>query len=245
MKLGIQLYTVRDLSGDGMFKETLQTLADLGFEGVEFAWQYGGMDPSELANFLKSAGLECCGMHVQLDELLNAEHLVYKYAMAMQAAYITTSLASRVSEWDALIPLVEQAGRVAATKGLQFTYHNHHQELVRVGGEYELDRLFSQTSPEFVKCELDIGWIKKGGGDPMAHIAKYAGRLPQIHFRDYDDRRDSVCDVGEGFINASSVRSAGESAGTEWLVFEQDVYPVSALTSCEVCVARCREAGIL
>ena len=245
MKLGIQLYTVRDLTGDGTFKDTLRELADLGFEGVEFAWRYGGMEPDELAAFLKSVGMVCCGMHVQLGELLDAGHSVYEYALAMDAPYITTSLASRVSEWDALIPQVEEAGRVAATRDRQFTYHNHYQEFVWTGGKYELDRLFDNTSPEFVKCELDIGWVKKGGGDPMAYIAKYAGRLPQIHFRDYDEQTDSVCDVGDGFIDASAVKAAGEDAGAEWLIYEQDVYPVSPLASCGVCAERCREAGIL
>ena len=60
--VGIQLYTVRgDLQND--FAGTLKALADMGYDGVEFAWNYGGMSPSELANFLKDVGLRACGLH--------------------------------------------------------------------------------------------------------------------------------------------------------------------------------------
>ena len=143
MRLGIQLYTVRDLTGDEDFRETLRRLADLGFEGVEFAWRYGGMGPDELSAFGSSVGLVCCGMHVQLNELLDSSHLVYEYAAALASPYITTSLASRTSEWPDLLPQVEHAGRIASSKGLRFTYHNHYQELASGGGLTLLDQLFA------------------------------------------------------------------------------------------------------
>ena len=123
-KLGIQLYSVRDLTADDTFRRTLSQLAKMGFHGVEFAWKYGGMSPSEFANFLKSLVLICCGLHVKLPELLDANHKVYDYALACESPFITTSLAGRVNDWTDLIPQVDQAATVAASKGLQFTYHN-------------------------------------------------------------------------------------------------------------------------
>lgn len=244
-KLGIQLYTVRDLTGDDVFRSTLTTLAELGFEGVEFAWRYGGMQPDELAAFLQSLGLACCGLHVQLEELLDPEHVVYDYARACGSPYITTSLCSRVEEWEDLLPQVSEAAGIAHAQGLQFTYHNHWQEFVKLGGSYALDVMKEQTGPDLVRFELDLGWIKKAGEEPLDYWHTYSGRVPQIHLRDYDVEQDTVCDIGDGFIDLPVVAQQARAMGTEWLIYEQDAYPVSPLASAEVCVRRCRAAGLL
>ena len=243
--LGIQLYTVRELTGDKTFKDTLKALADLGFHGVEFAWKYGGMAPDELAAFLESAGLMCCGLHVQLDELLDPNHIVYDYALSCKSPFITTSLCSRIAEWTALIPRVDQAAAVVRAKGLQFTYHNHWQEFARIDGVYAQNIMRDKTDPDKVHFELDLGWIRKGGEDPLAYWREYAGRVPQVHLRDYDVEKDEVCDVGAGFINIAAVTALAAETDTRWLIYEQDRYPVSPLASAKVCAERCKAAGLI
>ena len=50
MKIGIQLYTIREpLKQD--FKGVMRDLARLGCDGVEFAFYFGDMEPDELAAF--------------------------------------------------------------------------------------------------------------------------------------------------------------------------------------------------
>ena len=243
--LGIQLYSVRDLTGDEAFPDTLRALADMGFQGVEFAWQYGGMAPEDLAAFLQSLDLACCGLHVQLDELLDPSHVVYDYAKACESPFITTSLASRIDDWAELTPRVDQAGAVARSKGLQFTYHNHWQEFVKIDGMYALDVLCERTNPDIVHFELDLGWVRKGGEDPMTYWRKLAGRVPQIHLRDYDAQKGEVCDLGAGFIDVPAIAALAGEMGTQWLIYEQDRYPLSPLESAKICAERCREAGLM
>ncbi|MEN6549451.1 MAG: sugar phosphate isomerase/epimerase [Armatimonadia bacterium] len=244
-RLGIQLYTVRDLTGDDLFQSTLTALAALGFEGVEFAWRYGGMQPDELAAFLRSLDIACCGLHVQLEELLDPQHIVYDYARACGSPYITTSLCSRLEEWEDLLPQVSKAAAIARPKGLQFTYHNHWQEFARLGEDYALDVMRKQTDPDLVQFELDLGWIKKAGEEPLGYWQAYSGRVPQIHLRDYDIEQDVVCDIGCGFMDVAAVEQEARAMGTEWLIYEQDAYPVSPLASAEVCIRQCRAAGLL
>jgi sugar phosphate isomerase/epimerase len=241
-RLGIQLYTVRDLTGEDTFAETLRALAGLGFEGVEFAWKYGGLEPDALADFLRTLGLECCGLHVQLAELLEPGHLVYQYALACHSPYITTSLAPGPDGWGDLLAQVNEAGAIARSQGLQFTYHNHWQEFVRWDGTYALDVLQAQTDADLVQFELDLGWICRGGEEPLAYWTGYAGRCPQIHLRDYDAGRETVCDVGDGFMDLPVIVNQAQGLGTRWLIYEQDVYPVSPLASAEVCASRVRQA---
>jgi len=244
LNIGIQLYSVRDFTGDDVFMDTLAELADLGFEGVELAWKYGGMSPDDLAAFLENIGLRCCGLHVQLAELLDPGHKVYEYAQACNSPFITTSLCGRVNEWEELVPQVGEAAAVAAGKGLQFTYHNHWQEFVKIDGVYAQDILRDQSDPAEVNFELDLGWIKKAGEDPMAYWRTYAGRVPQIHLRDFSVEQDAVCDVGDGFIDVAAVATQARELGTEWLIYEQDTYPVSPMDSAKTCIKRVREAGL-
>lgn len=65
MQVGLQLYTVLD-ECQRDFRGTLRAIADMGYQGVEFAWQYGDMAPDALARFLKELGLACCGWHAPM-----------------------------------------------------------------------------------------------------------------------------------------------------------------------------------
>jgi len=240
-KLGIQLYTVRDLMDDAHFVDTMRRVAEFGFEGVEFAWKYGGMKPKELAAFLADLGLACCGVYVKLEELLDPNHEVYDYALAAGSPYVTTGLAGQLDQWDALIPQVEQAGRVAKDKGLVFTYHNHHQEFDRgMEGKYALDVLWERTDPDLVRVQLDLGWAHKAGAPALDYWRQYGERTPTIHLRDYNAETGRICDIGDGFIDPAAIVAQARELGTDWMIYEQDDYPVSAFDSCQKCMERMR-----
>jgi sugar phosphate isomerase/epimerase len=68
MKLGLQLYTVRDLLAAD-FHGTLEAVSQLGIDGVELAGQYGGLEARDLKRLLIDLKLEVAGMHVALDQL--------------------------------------------------------------------------------------------------------------------------------------------------------------------------------
>lgn len=243
-KLGIQLYTVRDLIEGAAFRDILRGLAGMGFKGFEFAWKYGGLKPAELGNFLAELGVECCGLHADLDELLVAGHRVYEYALAARSRFITTSLAGSDQPWDVLLPRLDRAGRIAADHGLVFTYHNHWQEFIGSPGPHVYERIVAETDPELVRLELDIGWVRKAGLDPLALWRRLGARVPQIHLRDYDVARDArLCDIGAGFIDVGRTLAQARELRTEWVIYEQDHYPVDALTSCRVCIDRVRAAA--
>ncbi len=242
-RLGIQLYTVRDLTDDAQFRDTLAELARLGFAGVEFAWKYGTMAPAELAGFLASLGLACCGLFAKnLAELLDPGHAIYDYAQALGCPFVTASVSGREAEWDTLLPQLNQAGRIAAGHGLSFTYHNHWQEFDAAPGHSSYDRLLAETDPALVRLELDLGWARKGGWEPMSLWRQLGPRVRQIHLRDYDEKACQICDLGDGFVEPAQVFAQARELEVPWLIFEQDRYPVSPLASCQVCIDRCAAA---
>lgn len=244
--VGIQLYTVREHTGEeASFKETLTALAEMGYKGVEFAWAYGGMDPADLAFFIESLGLTCCGMHTSLEHILDPNSESYDYAAALKSPCVTTSLAGEVAkDWRATIAQVQQAGETAVAQGLCFSYHNHAQEFDKIDGEYALDLLYANTDPAAVQGELDTYWIKKGGEDPVPYIRKYAGRVPQIHLKDMNPDDGNFTEIGEGLMDLAGIFAVGSEVGAQWVIYEQDVCPGLAIDSARLSIDNLRRAGL-
>ena len=238
--VGIQLYSVReDCEKD--FKGTLKALAEMGYDGVEFARNYGGMSPAELAAFLKELGLRACGLHAPKTHVADADSEAYAYARGVGCPYISTSLAREVAEgWPAAIELVKRAGQAAAQHGMQFTYHNHAQEFQKFDGQYALDVLYARTDPQQVQAELDTHWIARGGPDPAAYIRKYAGRMPQLHLKDIGPDGEFV-EIGAGVLDLPAVLAAARDAGAQWIIYEQDQCAGPPLESARISIANLRK----
>ena len=236
LKIGIQLYTVRaPLKQD--FKGVLRDLAKLGCDAVEFAFDFGGMEPAELAAFVRSVGLSVCGIHASLEEWTRADAPVFDYAEALGCRYVTASLpgpftAGRVE--DEVIPGLLRASGQAAERGRCFTYHNHAEEFARIGEKHALDLIFDRTAAGGVKCELDVYWIRRGGEDPVAYIRRYADRLPQLHLKDMDGDDGSYTELGRGVIDIPGCLAAAREAATEWVIYEQDVCRRPQFESAEI-----------
>jgi len=66
--IALQLYSVReDCARD--LRKTLEEVASMGYEGVEFAGYYG-RTAGELRDMLKDLGLKVAGTHIGIDTLL-------------------------------------------------------------------------------------------------------------------------------------------------------------------------------
>jgi sugar phosphate isomerase/epimerase len=166
--------------------------------------------------------VRACGLHAPKNHVDDPGSDSYAYALAVGCEYITTSLAGDVEkDWPAAIALVQRAGRAAAQSGIQFTYHNHAQEFLKIDGEYALDMLYAQTDPQEVAAELDTHWIARGGCDPADYIRKYAGRVPQLHLKDIGPN-DEFIEIGNGVLDLPAVLAAAGDAGSKWIIYEQD-----------------------
>jgi len=238
--VGIQLYTVRQECKED-FVGTLTALAEMGYDGVEFAWNYGGMSPAELADLLVELRLRPCGLHAPKDQVAAPDSDAYAYARGLGCPFISTSLAGDVEkDWPAAIALVQRAGRAAAQCGIQFTYHNHAQEFQKLGGQYALDVLYARTDPQQVQAELDTHWIARGGLDPAAYIRKYAGRMPQLHLKDIGPNQEFT-EIGAGVLDLPGILAAARDAGAQWIIYEQDRCEGPPLESARVSITNLRK----
>ncbi|NHN28585.1 sugar phosphate isomerase/epimerase family protein [Paenibacillus agricola] len=229
MGVGLQLYTLRDdLAAD--FRGTLRRVAELGYEGVEFAG-YGGLAAEELNELLKELNLKAIGAHVSLVNTRADIDKEIAYLKTIGAQYyiiphIAADDRKDGEAWKELFEFFEQAGAKVREAGLTFGYHNHAFEFeLKIGDEFVFDAMYSSTTPENVVVEMDVCWVQYAKQDPLQYVLRYASRLPLLHLKDFrssDNPQMDTVELGQGEVDLVNVIKASSDAGVEWLIVEQD-----------------------
>ncbi|WP_219835863.1 sugar phosphate isomerase/epimerase [Paenibacillus sp. R14(2021)] len=231
MKIGLQLYTLRDETAKD-FKGVLRQVAAMGYEGVEFAG-YGDVPAEEMRDLLQELRLEAFGSHVSLVNLETKLEEEIAYLKTIGATYVVCpwipadQVAEGESFWRGLIDKFNGIGERLRQEGLQFAYHNHDFEFAsKIDGEFVFDAMYTKVPADLLKVEMDMGWVQYSGQDPLAYIAKYAGRLPLLHLKDFrkgkpGEQIDTV-ELGRGDLPLNDIIAAGNQANVEWLIVEQD-----------------------
>ena len=236
VQVGIQLYSVREaLAKD--FKGTLIKLSELGFRGVEFAFDYGGIAPNELADFLKEQDLQAIGIYENLDNICNPDAEVYAQAAALNCKHLTFGFSPEQIEknFDECLDSCRIAVKVAASKGLTICYHAHAHEFKKLNGEYYLDLLLNAHGLETMAFEADTCWIQQGGEDVIGYMQKYAERIPLLHVKDVT-AEGQITELGNGVIDFKAVADFAKTNNIPWLSYEQDVSSLPELKSATVSI---------
>jgi sugar phosphate isomerase/epimerase len=248
-RVGLQLYTVRDLMKQD-FDGTVAGVAKIGYKEVEFAGYYG-KTPQEVRALLDSNGLTSPSAHhpmetaaggktpaleTNLQEIIDGAHIIG------QKFLVCPYLDAKSRTADGYKRLAESCNRVGeATQkaGIQFAYHNHSFEFQKVDGLDTLpfDYLLSQTDPKHVKVEMDLCWITVGGQDPIAYFNKYPGRFPLVHVKDWSKEGSDpggnegavghsvaghLANVGSGSIDWKNIFAHSSKAGIKHYFVEND-----------------------
>jgi sugar phosphate isomerase/epimerase len=237
MKLGLQLYTVRDaLTAD--FNATLEAISKMDFDGVELAGNYGGMEPAALKKHLNELGLDVAGMHIGLEALETDLEAQLHFAHAVGAKHVVCpwlDSARYASSWEGVIESLAKVGRILEGEGVGFAYHNHTFEFeTRVGSGYALDAIAAAGIP----LEFDIAWAHASGVNPATYLTQHSGHVPLLHVKDVRRVNDKpgtdgweTVELGRGSVPLRATLEVAEAADVQWLVLEQDHSAGDALDS--------------
>lgn len=230
-RLGLQLWSVKDeLRRD--FDGTLARIAQLGFQGVEFAGQFGPYrsNPAGLKAILDKNGLQCAGAHVIIGQLAP------RYFVTTTAFYKTLGCHLLVVPMDAR---GGDAGQAAAlgkdltdlsaklkAENMRIGYHNHAQEFSGTVGDTAWD-VIARSTPNDVVLQQDVGWTTFAGKDPVFYVRRYPGRTVSTHFKaKVPDGAPGKPIIGQdGTDWLALIRAVREVGGTEWIIIEQEEYP--------------------
>ena len=243
--IGVQLYTVRDLLQRD-FEGTLAKIAAIGYRTVEFGG-IEGPSPRETLAMLKRHGLTAPSGHAQLDDLERALPKVLQDASAREQKYVVCpfideSRRRTLDDWKRLAATFNAIGAQARRAGLAFACHNHDFEFATVDGQLPYELLLTGTDPALVNMELDLYWMTRAGGDPVAWLRRHPGRFPLLHLKDMT-REGAITDVGQGTIDFKRILGAAGRAGVVHGFVEHDE-PADAMRSIGTSLAYMRKIDV-
>ncbi|HEV2401212.1 MAG TPA: sugar phosphate isomerase/epimerase [Candidatus Sulfotelmatobacter sp.] len=237
-KVGVQLYTVRDLMKDD-FEGTIAKVAQIGYKEVEFAG-YFGRTAQQVKDVLNKNGLTAPSTHVQYDELDEKFPSVIEFSKAIGLEYIICpwipeDLRKSPDIWKQASEKFNKCGEQTKKAGMGFAYHNHWFEFLPTNGKLPYDELLKMCDPNLVKMEMDLCWITAAGADPVKYFNEYPGRFPLVHVKDlktlpkvstggsqnWGDTVD-LTSVGSGIIDWKRIFRYSQKAGIKHYIVEHD-----------------------
>ena len=225
MEIGAQLYTVRAFTQTlADFSLTLRKVADMGYRTVQVSATCPY--PAEwLREELGKNGLRCVLTHTPADRLTGDTERVIGEHTVFGCDHIGLGWWSFRPEegmgYDDFLGRFAPAAEKIAGAGKLLMYHNHDQEFRKLDGKLILERLAEDMPADRMGFTLDTYWVQVGGGDPAWWVEHLGGRVPCLHLKDCAYGRKMAV-LGEGNMNLDRVLEKAETAGTRWLLVEQD-----------------------
>ena len=244
LAIGLQLYTVweavnQDLEG------TLMKVASIGFREIELVGLHGH-PPSELRAAAQRAGLRIPSIHVGIKENSYVPGLsgdipsLADKVHAVGATFVILPMPLLQIEEGKLLPMslddckrtaafLNEKGLALRREGLHLGYHNHNTEFVPIEDTTGYDVIVRETDPELVTLEMDAGWVRAAGVEPVELLERYPGRFKLMHIKDlrgstktnHQLTMDST-DVGRGIIDWQRLLPDANAAGVQHYFVEQE-----------------------
>jgi len=244
--IALELYSVREACREDM-AGTLAKVAQMGYEGVEFAGYYD-YKAEDLRRMLDDNGLTCCGSHLGINTLLGDELMKtaeYNYILGnpylicpgLPGEYTASRDAWRKTA-DLFNDISEKLRKVNAWVG----YHNHHTEFTALDGELPWDTFFGNTVYDVI-MQLDTGNALRGGSHVGQFVERYPYRALTVHLKPYsftagkDDPNAGYRPIiGDDEIPWAELFGQLETiGGARWYIveYESDLYPpLEAVAKC-------------
>jgi sugar phosphate isomerase/epimerase len=208
-RLGVQLYTLRDLAAKDL-AGTLAQVAQIGYKEVEFAG-YHGKSAREVRAMLDANGLTAPSAHIGLEIIEKNAAQVFDDARVVGHEYITVPFLMpdqrrTLDDFRRISTRLNQAGRAASEAGLKVAYHNHDFELKAIDGMMPLEVMMAGTDPTLVGFEMDVYWVTNAGSSPIDWLDRHADRISMLHLKDSGGPPDhQIREVGSGTIDFAGV----------------------------------------
>lgn len=227
LPIALQVYSIRE-EAENDFAGVMKEVKNMGYDGVELAGLYG-KTPEEVRDCLKVIGLNPISAHVSYQEFMeDLPVTVKRYATIgckfLAIPYLTEDSRYGTDKFDEIMENIPKIAKECHKEGITLLYHNHDFEFAKTKeSNYVLDAMYEKFSRDELQTELDTCWVKVAGEEPTEYIKKYEGRCPVIHLKDYVSTPSfDFKALGYGIQDIQAILSQSLSAGSEWVVVEQD-----------------------
>jgi len=234
-RIGLQLYTVRSEMAKDV-AATIARVAQIGYKEVEFAG-YFRLEPARIREMLDANRLTSPSVHTAIETLERdfaaqaAAAKVIGHEVLIVPSLNTRTLTS-IDAWKEVAKRFNALGRKAHDAGLRFAFHNHAVEPVPVNGTRPYDVLLAETDPALVDFQMDLYWMIKAGGDPLAYFESNPGRFISVHVKDATAAPElAMRDVGAGAVDWTRIFARRAQAGIKYFIVEHDAPTPDPFTS--------------
>jgi len=244
-QIGLQLYTLRKAIAKDL-KKTLGEVAKIGYRQVE---PYGFPSPQsiDMIKRAKDLGMRVHSSHFTWDSLLHPEKKGMRpFAEVLETAhkheltdlvvpYLHNEDRKDLEAYKKTAETLNRGAELSAEAGIRLAYHNHAFEFKPMTqGKTGYDVFVESFSPRMF-FEVDVFWVKLGGVDPIAQLAKLENRVSQLHLKDL--QKGSTCpnfdkvqpeafdEIGDGMIPMIPIMQAAQKFGVKHCHVEQDHSP--------------------
>jgi sugar phosphate isomerase/epimerase len=231
MKVGVQTRPWGPDANRNHLSTVLAEARSAGFDGIEIGAQHLDISkPAEFRQLLADHELGVAAIHVggeiydpkSVDEAMKNLEKSIHFAATVGAPCLAFS--GKISphksdeEYQNESDSLNRIGAMCRENGLVLAYHNHFWE---IEDDYRQMRyLLGHTDPSFVSLCLDLGWVKRGGGNPAAAVREFLPRIAYLHVK--DTTADQWKELGGGDVDLPAIKDAIKGHHFDWCVNEQD-----------------------
>ncbi|MFH1969981.1 MAG: sugar phosphate isomerase/epimerase [Verrucomicrobiota bacterium] len=247
MKIGVADYGMNVWDG-GCFdiEERLARLKQIGYEGVERMEAITADQAIGKAAAYRRLGMDFATCRGPTPEVS------IEWTAALGKAYVWTSVTG--TDFNTFCRQVNIQVKACARFGIRAALHNH------LGSPVESQAQLEEFLGRCPECGLilDTGHLAAAGGDPIAIVRQYAGRLLVVHVKDWLvkdagvglDRwyeRGRFCELGAGNIgqdHKAFVQELKKTGYDGWVFVEHDTHLRDPMLDLAVSREYLRSAGI-
>jgi sugar phosphate isomerase/epimerase len=245
---GIQLYSVRQQMTED-FEGTLAGVRQAGFIEVESA-ALPKKQAGELRKALDNAGLKCVSSHRSFNDVTRDLDATTEFEKTIGVSYIICPGPGRrnppasgskpgtlsIDDWKYNAEEFNKTGERLMKAGITFGYHNHWVEFKPVDDKVPYETLLELCEPDKVTFEMDCGWVKVAGQDPIVLMKRYPHRFSMFHVKDFHLAANAsfathdeakVTELGRGSIDYRPIfAQAAESQKITHAFVEQEEFDI-------------------
>ena len=245
-RIGIQLMMLKEHVQEQGITPVLERVKETGFEIVEVSQipmteeNVSGMEAAR-----ESLGIEVAAISaktsapagseeltLEKDFELHVEHARRLGTSMIRIGMMPMSALRSQESFDAFAAEADGYAQRLAAEGISLSYHNHHVEFAKLGGEMLLDQL--RRKAPHLRYEIDCHWVQRGGRDPERTLKDFRIAMPPAEVLDptSPDREAfgrywqgeivQFAEVGEGTLDWEPVIEQALASGAQHLLIEQD-----------------------
>ena len=233
MKIGLQVSSLKKyLETPEDVLETFKKVKAIGYNRIQIEFMGEAVSVESVKESLDKSGLVCVGTQdMMFDNLYENINTIIKRNILWQAKYASASVIvpSEETEIAELAEKLNDASRKLNENGMILEMHPLFASYVIVNNAVPLDMLWERIDDKIL-LQPDFAHVIRGEANPINLIEKYAGRIDEIHCKDYHMEGDNfiLTPIGQGIIPYKEIVESCKKHGVKYCWAEQEAWDKDA-----------------